>query len=132
MVHNRGTIIRCAAVLACTAGVFWMHSAYAQTQLSMDEHAGQKLIEANRKLNASVAVLRKHLSTSQLALFQQSQQTWYRFRTQDALFRASQYQGGSLYPTEFAMVQTDLTNRRIAELQTIIKERDEVSGNGKR
>ncbi len=120
--RGRWNVLCLLAAAGCIISFARSRSASAQTQLGLDEVSGQKLVAANRKLNASVAALRKHLPPSELALFDQSQQTWYRFRTDDALFRAARFQGGSLYPTQFALVQTELTNQRIAELQSLQKE----------
>lgn len=118
---TRQRVIRLLCGAASVAGAILLHSASAQTQLEMSQTAAQHLVTANRELNVLVAVIRKQLSPTDLKLFQQSQASWYAFRTQDAMFRASRYQGGSLYPTEFASVQASITNQRIAELREIVK-----------
>jgi uncharacterized protein YecT (DUF1311 family) len=96
-----------------------------ETQLQMDQCAGLALQNADKALNTAYkAVEHMEMATKDspgLKLLKTAENAWINFRDTECNYEGAQYQGGSIQPMIIAGCKTDLSNKRTAELNVILK-----------
>jgi uncharacterized protein YecT (DUF1311 family) len=99
-------------MLALAAG-----SACAQTQLEMNERAGNGLRQAEARMDAVYAKVMGRISNAGKENLQSAQETWQRFRDQECEFETMGTKGGSIHPMVVAECRRRLTDQRIKDLE---------------
>jgi uncharacterized protein YecT (DUF1311 family) len=101
------------------------HSLSAQTQLEMNQTADKKFKKADTELNQVYKQLIKILDKNEKQLLIQAQKDWLRFRDSHCKFDEAQYDGGSIQPLIYSTCLEESTRKRIKELKTSIKNRQQ-------
>jgi uncharacterized protein YecT (DUF1311 family) len=92
-------------------------AASAQTQLEMNERAGNGLRQAEARLDAVYAKVLAKISDTGKENLQSAQETWQRFRDQECEFETMGTKGGSIHPMVVAECRRRLTDQRIKDLE---------------
>jgi uncharacterized protein YecT (DUF1311 family) len=102
--------------------------ALAQTQSEMNAEAAADFKKADAKLNAVYKKVKASLGEDGLENLKVAQRAWIAYRDAEAVLEAAPNEGGSIYPLIFASVKTRMTEARTEELQAIIDDPNQVSG----
>ncbi len=82
-----------------------------ETQMEMNECAGQDFEAADKRLNRAYKKLEK---SSELIA---AEKAWIAFRDAECMYQAKPYEGGSIQPTIYAGCLQSLTEDRIKQLE---------------
>jgi len=102
----------CVAMLAMAGG-----AAFAQTQLEMNEKAGQELRQAEARMDDVYRGVMDKISNAGKEALQAAQETWLNFRNQECAFETMGTTGGSMHPFVVAECRRRLTGQRIKDLE---------------
>ncbi len=89
----------------------------AQTQGEMNLSAAKAFARADAELNRVYAGLLKSLDAKTARKLKTAQLAWLKFRDAECALLASKVEGGSVYPMIYEMRMTELTKKRVKELQ---------------
>ncbi len=103
----------CAAAIAVAAG----GSAFAQTQLELNEKAGSELRQAETRMDAVYRGVMAKISNTGKEALQAAQETWLNFRNQECAFETMGSTGGSIHLMVVAECRSRLTTQRIKDLE---------------
>lgn len=98
-----------------------IESSQAMTQSELNIFASQAYQRSERKLESTIAELKKYYSSNEIAIFDETNKAWRDYQSKYAEFVASQYKGGSIHLLIFASALESLTIARIVELETELK-----------
>jgi uncharacterized protein YecT (DUF1311 family) len=98
-----------------------MGSAYAQSQMQLNQEAGTDLQKADRQLNDVYKQLLAVTSADWKAKLTAAQLAWITFRDRECEFETIATVGGSIHGMMVANCQTRLTLHRVAELERLLK-----------
>ncbi|RYE21841.1 MAG: DUF1311 domain-containing protein [Sphingobacteriaceae bacterium] len=93
----------------------------AITQTQLNACAGQQFLAADRKLNIIYKQVMEKLSPQGRQALVKAQREWVRFRDDNALVFAEQYEGGSMRPMVLLNAKTATTLSRTDELKQLLK-----------
>lgn len=93
------------------------------TQSAMNVAAGQRLTEADDKMNQVLAKLRERYQSEprQLKLLKATQTAWKRYRKLQSLFRHDPIGGGTIGPMVRALEAEELTRERTERLRIFLE-----------
>lgn len=124
-------IIVCFFVLAVFAGHAIAQDqkksdpcADAQSQAEMNMCWGMEYKAADSRLNSVYREFMAKLSDEEKAQLKNAQLAWLKFRDANCEFVGDQFKGGSMRPMVAAMCLADVTNGRVSELKTQMKDRE--------
>jgi uncharacterized protein YecT (DUF1311 family) len=92
-----------------------------QTQIDMDQCAGQDFQKADGALNASYKQLVSKLDPHALAALKTAQRAWLAWRDAECDYRTIATEGGSIRPMLVSECETELTANRIKDLTAQLK-----------
>ena len=98
--------------------------ANAQSQAEMTMCWGKEYKAADAKLNKTYQDFMSKLDESEKVQLKSAQQAWLKYRDLNCEFVADQYKGGTMRPMIEAMCLADVTNARVSELKSQIKDRE--------
>ncbi len=96
----------------------------AQSQAEMNICWGKEYKAADAKLNKTYQDFMSKLDESEKAQLKNAQLAWLKYRDTNCEFVADQYKGGSMRPMIAAICLADVTNARVNELKSQIKDRE--------
>lgn len=104
---------------ACAAALMALSAApaSAQTQLEMNERAGNGLRQAEARMDAVYAKVLGRISDAGREYLTSAQETWRHFRDQECEFETMGTKGGSIHPMVVAECRRRLTDQRIKDLE---------------
>jgi uncharacterized protein YecT (DUF1311 family) len=108
------------SVAAYAALVIASGSAVAQSQMELNNQAGEGLRKSDDRLNAAYRQLQAKISDAGKAKLQAAQQSWLRFRDEECAFETSGTVGGSIHGMMVAICQTRLTDQRVKDLERLL------------
>jgi len=94
-------------------------SAFAQTQIELNERAGRALTLANQDLALAIQTYRKRLHWTQRLLFDRSQAAWDAYRRAACDFESSGVSGGSVQPMVVSECLEALARERLRYIETL-------------
>jgi uncharacterized protein YecT (DUF1311 family) len=94
-------------------------SAFAQTQLELNEQAGHALTLTNHDLDAAIQTYRKRLHWTQRLLFDKSQAAWESYRRATCDFESSGVSRGSVQPMVVSGCLEALAKERLRYIETL-------------
>lgn len=97
----------------------------AQSQLEMNQCAGNAYKAADGELNQAYRKLVAMLDAEEKAQLKVAQTAWLKYRDAHCEFVGNQYKGGSIRPMIHAFCLADVTRNRTAELKGQIEDRDQ-------
>lgn len=97
----------------------------AQTQLEMNQCAGNAYKAADGELNQVYRKLVAMLDAEEKAQLKVAQTAWLKYRDAHCEFAGNQYKGGSIRPMIHAFCLADVTRNRTTELKGQIEGRDQ-------
>lgn len=109
--------MRLAVVCAAASVVLAAGAAAGQSQLELNQRAGDDLRKSDERLNAVYNKLRARISDAGKKSLQTAQQSWLRFRDQECEFETMGTVGGSIHSMVVALCLTRLTDQRIKDLE---------------
>jgi uncharacterized protein YecT (DUF1311 family) len=80
----------------------------------------QRLEKAEALMQSSLKLLRSRLTSDQRAYLYRAQKAWLVYRDHSAVFVASSEEGGTLNAVEQLVVRTEMTEKRIGELEELL------------
>jgi uncharacterized protein YecT (DUF1311 family) len=89
----------------------------ARSTVEMRECFDRAFRAADAELNRVYAALQRKSDSRGRTLLRSSQRAWIAYRDAECRFRASESEGGTLYPVELLSCRTDLTKDRTRELR---------------
>ena len=89
----------------------------AQTQMELNQQAGDALRKSDQRLNAVYNKLRAKISDAGKQKLVAAQQSWLRFRDQECEFETMATVGGSIHSMVVAACLARLTDQRIKDLE---------------
>jgi uncharacterized protein YecT (DUF1311 family) len=98
--------------------------AAAQSQAEMNMCWGKEYKAADTRLNEAFRQFMTKLNDEEKAQLKKAQLAWITYRDANCDFVADQYKGGTMRPMIAAMCLADVTNARVNELQSQIKDRE--------
>jgi len=98
--------------------------AAGQSQAEMTMCWGKEYKAADAKLNKTYQDFMSKLDESEKVRLKNAQLAWLKYRDTNCEFVADQYKGGSMRPMIAAMCLADVTNARVNELKSQIKDRE--------
>jgi uncharacterized protein YecT (DUF1311 family) len=98
--------------------------ANAQSQAEMTMCWGKEYKATDAKLNKTYQDFMSKLDESEKVQLKSAQQAWLKYRDLNCEFVADQYKGGTMRPMIEAMCLADVTNARVNELKSQIKDRE--------
>lgn len=98
--------------------------AFAQNQQELNAQAQSDFVKADAELNRVYKLLMKKASGSTKEQLITAQLAWIKFRDAEAKARASENEGGSIYPMIYSGSRARTTRARTAELQKWLSEWD--------
>jgi uncharacterized protein YecT (DUF1311 family) len=96
----------------------------AQSQAEMNMCWGKEYKAADAKLNKAYQDFMSKLDESEKVQLKNAQLAWLKYRDTNCEFVADQYKGGTMRPMIAAMCLADVTNARVNELKSQIKDRE--------
>ena len=96
----------------------------AQSQAEMNMCWGKEYKAADAKLNKTYQEFMSKLDESEKVQLKNAQLAWLKYRDANCEFVADQYKGGTMRPMIAAMCLADVTNARVSELTSQIKDRE--------
>lgn len=97
----------------------------AQSQAEMNMCWGKEYKAADAKLNKTYQDFMAKLDESEKGQLKNAQLAWLKYRDSNCDFVADQYKGGTMRPMIAAICLVDVTNARVNELKSQIKDRDQ-------
>lgn len=97
----------------------------AQTQLEMNQCAGNAYKAADGELNNVYRKLVAMLDAEEKAQLKSVQTAWLKYRDAHCEFVGDQYKGGSIRPMIYAFCLADVTRNRTTELKGQIEDRNQ-------
>ena len=97
----------------------------AQSQGEMNMCWGKEYKAADAKLNKTYQEFVTKLDESEKVQLKNAQLTWLKYRDANCEFVADQYKGGTMRPMIAAICLADVTNARVNELKSQIKDREQ-------
>jgi len=97
----------------------------AQTQLEMNQCAGNAYKAADGELNQVYRKLVAVLDAEEKAQLKMAQTAWLKYRDANCEFVGDMYKGGSIRPMIYAFCLADVTRNRTTELKGQIEDRDQ-------
>ena len=97
----------------------------AQSQLEMNQCAGNAYKAADGELNQVYRKLVAMLDAEDKAQLKVAQTAWLKYRDAHCEFVGDQYKGGSIRPMIYAFCLADVTRNRTTELKGQIEDRDQ-------
>ena len=97
----------------------------AQSQAEMNMCWGKEYKAANAKLNKIYQDFMSKLDESEKVQLKNAQLAWLKYRDANCDFVADQYKGGTMRPMIAAMCLAEVTNARVNELKSQIKDREQ-------
>lgn len=98
--------------------------ATAQSQAEMNMCWGKEYKAADAKLNNTYQEFMSKVDQSEKVQLKNAQLAWLKYRDANCEFVADQYKGGTMRPMIAAMCLADVTNARVNELKSQIKDRE--------
>jgi uncharacterized protein YecT (DUF1311 family) len=98
--------------------------AEAQSQGEMNVCWHDQYKAADARLNTVYREFTSKLSDEETAQLKTAQLAWLKYRDSNCEFVADQFKGGSMRPMVSAMCLADVTNARVAELKSQMKDRE--------
>src|SRR5690349_4989297 len=98
--------------------------AEAQSQAEMNMCWGKEYKAADAKLNKTYQDFISKLEESEKVQLKNAQLAWLKYRDANCEFVADQYKGGTMRPMILAICLADVTNARVNELKSQIKDRE--------
>jgi len=98
--------------------------AEAQSQAEMNMCWGKEYKAADAKLNKTYQDFMSKLEESEKVQLKNAQLAWLKYRDANCEFVADQYKGGTMRPMILAICLADVTNARVNELKSQIKDRE--------
>ena len=98
--------------------------AAAQSQAEMSMCWGKEYKAADTRLNEAFRQFMTKLNDEEKAQLKKAQLAWITYRDANCEFVADQYKGGTMRPMIAAMCLADVTNARVNELQSQMKDRE--------
>jgi uncharacterized protein YecT (DUF1311 family) len=96
----------------------------AQSQAEMTMCWGKEYKAADAKLNKSYQEFMSKLDESEKVQLKNAQLAWLKYRDANCEFVADQYKGGTMRPMIAAICLAGVTNARVDELKSQIKDRE--------
>jgi uncharacterized protein YecT (DUF1311 family) len=96
----------------------------AQSQAEMNMCWGKEYKAADAKLNKTYQEFMSKLDESEKVQLKNAQLAWLKYRDANCEFVADQYKGGTMRPMIAAICLADVTNARVNELKSQIKDRE--------
>src|SRR5262245_15420432 len=90
-----------------------------QTQFEMNQCAGMKRVDADKRLNELYSRYRERLGAAQKKKLTEAQRAWLAFRDSWCIFVASGVEGGSAQPLVMSECLTEVTAHRIKQLEEV-------------
>jgi uncharacterized protein YecT (DUF1311 family) len=117
---------KATVLMVCICGMSGLLLAHlpargGQTQMEMNQTAANDYKKADARLNQVYRKLMPVLDAPTKAKLKAAQTAWIKFRDAESAFRASEVEGGSAYPADYAGYMTTLTQHRTRELQDAYK-----------
>lgn len=97
----------------------------AQSQAEMNMCWGKEYKAADAKLNKTYQDFMSKLDESEKIQLKNAQLAWLKYRDANCDFVADQYKGGTMRPMIAAICLADVTNTRVNELKSQIKDREQ-------
>jgi uncharacterized protein YecT (DUF1311 family) len=118
-------VIRLVLLIAAPVAFPTSH-ANAQSQAEMNRQAAKDFEKADAQLNSTYAALMAKLPDAESKRkLKESQRAWLVFRDAEAAFEADEARGGTMAPTLRYETMTELTRKRIKQLETRLTGNDE-------
>ena len=126
---RRFTLVAAGIALCSTTYLAGRHTAYAQTQLELNEQANHDFQKADKKLNIAYQQLLKKYSDKDSAVTKgkivAAERAWVKYRDLQGDMEASiGGEGGSIYPALYASTLQDVTEERTKRINKLIHEND--------
>jgi uncharacterized protein YecT (DUF1311 family) len=96
----------------------------AQSQAEMTICWGKEYKAADAQLNKTYQGFMSKLDESEKVQLKNAQLAWLKYRDANCDFVADQYKGGTMRPMIAAICLADVTNARVTELRSQMKERE--------
>jgi uncharacterized protein YecT (DUF1311 family) len=96
----------------------------AQSQAEMNMCWGKEYKAADAQLNKTYQDFMSKLDESEKVQLKSAQLAWLKYRDANCEFVADQYKGGTMRPMIAAICLADVTNARVNELKSQIKDRE--------
>ena len=96
----------------------------AQSQAEMNMCWGKEYKAADAKMNKTYQDFMSKLDESERMQLKNAQLAWLKYRDANCDFVADQYKGGTMRPMIAAICLADVTNARVNELKSQIKDRE--------
>jgi uncharacterized protein YecT (DUF1311 family) len=96
----------------------------AQSQAEMNMCWGKEYKAADAELNKTYQDFMSKLDESEKVQLKSAQLAWLKYRDANCEFVADQYKGGTMRPMIAAICLADVTNARVNELKSQIKDRE--------
>ena len=96
----------------------------AQSQAEMNMCWGKEYKAADAKMNKTYQEFMSKLDESEKMQLKNAQLAWLKYRDANCDFVADQYKGGTMRPMIAAICLADVTNARVNELKSQIKDRE--------
>ncbi|MDF2619904.1 MAG: hypothetical protein K0S00_2563 [Xanthobacteraceae bacterium] len=93
------------------------------TQMGLDQCAGAAFKKSDARLNQIYGQISARLSgdAPTKAKLVAAQRAWIAFRDAECAFRAAGVEGGSIHSMTVTLCRTDVTDRRVTELEPLLK-----------
>lgn len=98
--------------------------ANAQTTIELRQCTAQEYQAADRRLNQVYQQLTRKLKVSQRQRLVTAQRAWIQFRDQSCDYEQGVYEGGSFAPVARGQCMTQMTRKRIADLEGYLRQAD--------
>lgn len=96
----------------------------AQSQAEMNMCWGKQYKAADARLNTVYRDFMTKLTEEESTQLKNAQLAWLKYRDTNCEFVADQFKGGSMRPMIVAMCLADVTNARVSELKSQMKDRE--------
>ena len=114
MLSAKRTLIVVAALTM--AGLGGAGAGHGQTQIELNQQAGAVYREVEGKLADSYAKLSARLSPTSKSRLQAAQEAWARYRDLECAFIGTATEGGTIQSTMITQCKTELTTRRLKDV----------------
>ena len=126
------TLVTCTLSLLVVSGDLLVHAqekkkpcADAQSQAEMNICWGKEYKAADAQLNKTYQDFMSKLDESEKVQLKNAQVAWLKYRDTNCEFVADQYKGGTMRPMIAAICLAEVTNARVNELKSQIKDREQ-------
>ncbi len=97
----------------------------AQSQAEMNMCWGKEYKAADARLNKTYQEFMSKLDEGEKVQLKNAQLAWLKYRDANCEFVADQYKGGTMRPMISAICLADVTNARVNELKSQLKDREQ-------